>query len=201
MTDKREKAGDYDIILATRLGGKELILGYDAGNKTYKYMTAYRQTNFMGDEVYPEAIGSEDYFAVMKIFIERLQKQAQALEAFRAERQVPFLALGAEHCRQRAAEESLEGKLIIISPASLAPEYRTADCQLGIALGGFGCSPNANGRAVYFEELYSGQKCRWEASDVLGIADRSKLPDWAKTKLAEYEKQHAVPQKERGEAR
>ena len=35
----------------------------------------------------------------------------------------------------------------------LAPEYRTSDCQLGFATGGFGCTPGAGGSAVYFEEL------------------------------------------------
>ena len=96
----------------------------------------------------------------------------------------------------------MEGKLIILRPTSLAPEYRTADCQLGFATGGFGCSPGARGRAVYFEELYSGEQCRWEIGDVLGIADPDTLPDWAKEKLTEREAQRSKPKKlERGEAR
>ena len=96
----------------------------------------------------------------------------------------------------------MEGKLIILRPTSLEPEYRTADCQLGFTTGGFGCSPGADGRAVYFEELYSGERCRWEIGDVLGIADPDTLPDWAKEKLTEREAPHRKPKKqERGEAR
>ena len=115
---------------------------------------------------------------------------------------MPIETLDREHCRERGEKESLEGKLIILRPTSLAPEYRTADCQLGFATGGFGCSPGAGGRAVYFEELYSGERCRWESGDVLGIADPDTLPDWAKEKLTERETQHSKPKKlERGEAR
>ena len=84
----------------------------------------------------------------------------------------------------------------IIAPSSLAAEYRTADCQLGFAVGGFGCSAGARGRAVYFQELYSGERCRWDATDILGIADLDKLPDWAKEKLKERER--TQPKKEKG---
>lgn len=201
MAAKKEKAGDYEILLSTRLGGKEMILGHDAKNNEYPYMTCYRQFNFMGDEAFPEAIGSDDYFTIIKLFAERLQEQANIVEQFRAERSLPYTTLGREHCRQREEEESLTGKLIIIAPSSLAPEYRTADCQLGFATGGFGCNPNAGGRAVYFKELYSGQECRWNIGDVLGIADTEKLPNWAKAKLEEYTKQRTTPKKERGEER
>ena len=37
--------------------------------------------------------------------------------------------------------------------------------------------------------------------DVLGVADHNKLPEWAKERLAEYEKKRTTPKKERGEAR
>ena len=73
--------------------------------------------------------------------------------------------------------------------------------HISFAMGGFGCSPGARGRAVYFEELYSGERCRWDASDVLGVANPEKIPDWAKEKLREYEKKRTEPKNDRGEAR
>lgn len=69
------------------------------------------------------------------------------------------------------------------------------------ALGGFGCSPGSRGRAVYFEDLFSGKRCRWDRTDILGIADREKLPDWAKEKAEEYEQHRTAQKKERGEER
>lgn len=198
---KREMAGDYEILQSVRLGGKEVLLGYNPKDGCAPYMTSYRAVNFFGDYTYPEAIAGTDYLEIMQTFLIRVQEQAKAVEQFREKRNVPIEMLGREHCRKRGEKESLEGKLIILCPTSLALEYRTADCQLGFALGGFGCTPGAGGRAVYFEELYSGERCRWEVGDVLGIADPDTLPDWAKAKIAEREKTHTEPKKERGEAR
>ena len=197
MTAGKEKAGDYEILLSTRLGGEEIILGHDDKNKEYPYMTSYRKFNFLGDEFYPDSIGSDDYLLIIKLYLQRLQKQVEKVEQFRAERNLPYITLGQEHCRRREENESLVGRLIILSPSSLAPEYRTADCQLGFATGGFGCSPDSTGRAVYFKELYSGQECRWNINNVLGIADIDKLPDWAKKKLQEHEQVRAVSKKAR----
>ena len=158
--ENRELAGDYEILQLIRLGGKQLLLGYNDKDGVAPYMTCYRQVSLLGDYVYPKAVASADYMEIMQAFLERLQEQKTVVEQFREKRNVPFELLGREHCRERGEKESLEGKLIILRPSSLAPEYRTADCQLGFATGGFGCTPGAGGRAVYFEELYSGERCR-----------------------------------------
>lgn len=73
--------------------------------------------------------------------------------------------------------------------------------HISFAISGFGCTPGSRGRAVFFQELYSGERCRWDASDILGVANPEKIPDWAKEKLREYEKKRTTPKKERGEAR
>lgn len=201
MAKKKDMAGEYEILHSIRLGGRLMLMGYNPKDAKAPYMTCYQQPNLLGDTVYPEAIASNDYFEIMQTFLERLQTQAEKVKTFKASRNAPFGVMGIEDCRQRGSEESLEGKLIILRPSSLAAEYRTADCQLGIATGGFGCYPGASGRVVYFKELYSGDECRWDIGDVLGIADIDKLPAWAKEKLAEYKKKRTAPKKERGEAR
>ena len=184
MADKEtvRMAGDYEIMQSFRMGGATMLIGYNPGDATY--MTCYQDYDFLGNERFSEAIGSESYVEIMDVFLQRLQEQTEKVRAFQVERAMPVTVLGREYCLP-CSDESLEGKLVIIRPASLAPEYRTADCQLGYALGGFGCTPGARGRAVYFKELYSGEECRWDITDVLGVADREKLPDWAKEKLAE----------------
>ena len=192
-----EKVGNYEIIQSIRLGGRVMLLGYNPQDKEATYMTCYQHFNLMGEKTYPLAVASENYLEIMQEFLKRVQEQQQEAVAFREKRNVPIEMLGEEHCRQRGEDESLEGKLVIIAPASLAAEYRTADCQLGFAVGGFGCTPTARGRAVYFQELYSGDRCRWDSTDILGIADVSKLPDWAKNKLKEYER--TQPKKIKGD--
>lgn len=183
-----DMAGDYKITHRLRLGGKTLLIGHNPEDEQAPYMTCYQSVNMIGDTVFTDAIGSDDYFEIAELFSQHLLKQVEAMKAQRAARNLPFAALTREHCRKRGPEESLAGNLIILKASSLAPEYRSADYQLGYALGGFGCLPNAGGRAVYFQELYSGERCRWDCGDVLGIADLDKLPEWAKAKAAEYEK-------------
>ena len=180
------------------MGGMTMLIGYNPTGTTY--MTCYQDYDFLGNERFSEAIGSESYVEIMDVFLQRLQEQTEKVRAFQVERAMPVTVLGREYCLP-CSGESLEGKLVIIRPASLAPEYRTADCQIGYALGGFGCSPSSRGRAVYFEELYSGKRCRWDRTDILGIADREKLPDWAKEKAEEYEQHRTAQKKERGEER
>jgi len=189
------RADDYEIIQSIRMGGMTMLIGYNPTDTTY--MTCYQDYDFLGNERFSEAIGSKSYVEIMDVFLQRLREQTEKVRAFQAERAIPVTVLGREYCLP-CPDESLEGKLVIIRPASLAPEYRTADCQLGYALGGFGCSPGSRGRAVYFEDLFSGKRCRWDRTDILGIADREKLPDWAKEKAEEYEQHRTAQKKERG---
>ena len=175
-----------------------MLIGYNPIDTTY--MTCYQDYDLLGNERFLEAIGSKSYVEIMDVFLQRLQEQTEKVKAFQAGRAIPVAVLGREYCLP-CSDESLEGKLVIIRPTSLAPEYRTADCQLGYALGGFGCSPASRGRAVHFRELYSGKKCRWDRTDILGIADREKLPDWARARVAEHEQNRTAQKKERGEER
>ena len=192
-----EEAGDYEIIQSIRLGGRVVLLGYNPQDKKNPYMTCYQQYNVLGNKIFPQVVAGDNYLEIMQVFLSRLQEQQKVAETFRKSRNVPIEVLGMEHCRKRGEKESLEGKLVILKPSSLSAEYRTADCQLGYAVGGFGCSVGARGKAIYFHELYSGEQSRWDASDILGIADLSKLPNWVQEKVREYE--HTPKKKEKGE--
>ena len=58
--------------------------------------------------------------------------------------------------------------------------------------------PDSRGQAVFVEELYSGEVSRWERSDILGLADLNKLPDWAKEKIQAREQARTQPKKNKG---
>jgi hypothetical protein len=62
------------------------------------------------------------------------------------------------------------------------------------AEGGFGCSPNARGSAVFCTEIYTGKQIRREKHDVLGVVRPDRIPDWAREKLAALEEK--LPEKE-----
>ena len=62
----------------------------------------------------------------------------------------------------------------------LRREYRHATCQLQLCTSGSGAYPNSRGTACYCTELYSGQRARFERSDILGVIAPEDLPKWAK---------------------
>lgn len=121
MADREnvQMAGDYEVMQSFRMGGTTLLIGYNPGDATY--MACYQNYDFLGNEHFSEAIGSESYVEIVDIFLRRLQEQTEKVKAFQAERAVPVTVLGREHCLPYT-EESLKGKLVIIRPTSLAPE-------------------------------------------------------------------------------
>ena len=179
-----DMAGDYKITHQFRIGGRTLVLGHNPEDHETPYLVCYQDFG-LGFPRFTEAVGSDDYLEIVELFSQRLQQQIEAVKQQRAERNLPFTILTLEHCRRREPEESLEGKLVIVKANNISPEYRSADYQLGYALGGFGCKPGAGGRAVFFEELYSGERSRWDVGDILGIADLDKLPEWEITENSE----------------
>ena len=118
-----DKAGDYEIIQSIRMGGRVLLMGFNPKDETY--MTCYQQYNFLGETMYPEALACKSYLEIAETFLNRLQAQVEKVKAFRAARNVPYAVLGAEACLP-PSEESLQGKLIVLRPTSLAPEYLTS---------------------------------------------------------------------------
>lgn len=47
-----------------------------------------------------------------------------------------------------------------------------------IAYNGFGYTHGARGQVVYAKSLFSGQECRWERADFLGIVKTESLKKW-----------------------
>lgn len=73
-----------------------------------------------------------------------------------------------------------------------------------LCTGGFGSQPNARGRTCYCISLYDGKQTSYYRSDVLGVIETDRLPQWAKEGLVKANEIKAMekhPPKERGEAR
>ena len=180
--------GAYDEIQSLKIAGVTLFMGWNPNDPAHTYLVYNRHSIDLGDYC-TDAVVSNDYLEIVQLYAERLQAQIEKAKEYRKGRGLPNQMLGKEHCRPRGEKESLVGSLIILNPESLTPEYRTADGQLVIATGGFGCEPSARGRAVFVKELYSGKEFRVNIGDVLGIADYNTLPDWIDGKLLERQKE------------
>ena len=191
MNERREKAGGFEIAEELRFGGKTLILGFsDRENAKLPYMTCFKETNLLHEVVFTDAFLSNDYLEVMEVFSERLRNAVRRVKGARNKRNVPFSVLTAEHCLPDEPRRNLAGKLVVITPSSLAPEYRTSDFQLGLAVGDSECEHSAGCRKIFFRELFSGKTAEWSFKDILGVANPEKLPAWAQKKLKQHRKRY-----------
>ena len=139
--------------------------------------------NAFGIEERYDGVLCEDFVEAMWVYINRNSALLGEIKAEREQRGLPITPLTAADCVPGGLKEDLQGKVIVIKPEVLAPEYRSADYMLKICSGGFGAKPDSRGSAVYCKDLYTGEQARFERRDVLGVADVTKLPEWAITNL------------------
>lgn len=179
---------EYSELNQTQLGGALITLSekFDAADR---YMVCeYRLGNSFG-AVLPDYVGvTPDFLEALSEYTNRVQYCVSCVQSERNVRQsmdgVQHITLTADDCINGTANGDIKGKIIIIKPEVLSPEYRRSDHQLKLVQGGFGASPNSRGNAVYCKDLYSGKESRFERCDVLGVADEAKLPQWARVKIA-----------------
>ena len=79
---------------------------------------------------------------------------------------------------ERVAEQAEKTRIALNGPKIQG--IRHATCQLQLCTSGSGAYPNSRGTACYCTELYSGQRARFERSDILGVIAPEDLPKWAK---------------------
>lgn len=199
---EKRMAGNYEIIQSVYVGDKEVVLGENpADTSDGKYLCSLCQHSDLGG-FHQELFTSDSYLDAIKIFGERIVKQAEKVrqELFAAEAQgVSIAPLSMKDCIPLSPSDDLDGKIIVIRAEVLRREYRTAAHQLKYCNGGFGASPNRNGSAVFCVDLFSGKESRFERRDVLGTMEPEMLPDWAKQGLAGIQQKHQR-QRDKGDA-
>jgi len=202
MTEEKRMVDTYKVTHAIHVGDREILFAVDEGKTDCPYMVCYCSwDNPLGIEQFFDAAGSDDYLEMMSEFTDRVQAQLEAVRAERDKITVPLSPFASEHCTPNDYGQSIENKVVVIRAERLRPEYRTADKQLVLAVGGFGAYANARGRAVYTVNLYSGKESRWNREDILGVLKPEYLPDWAKEQLkqilAERQAKHKKQVQER----
>lgn len=179
----KRMAGDYVIIHAFHIGDREIVLGENPASKgDDRYMCAFCQNNGLMAG-YTEMMVSKEYPELAKLFGERVAEQAEKtridLNGPKIQG-IPNAPITADGCEVIGYQHDLRGKIVVIKPEVLRPEYRRATSQLYLCDGGFGASPNSRGTACSCTQLYSGKSSYFERSDILGVIAPENLPKWAK---------------------
>ncbi len=172
----------YEITDTVHIGDREVVFGVNSErNPNERYLCAYCRSNGLFTQFEEGATGA--YLEIMKLFTERVNGQIEKVEKEQSKIIVPLEPITANQCLPDDLSQNIEGKVVAIKEEALRPEYRTADHQLELVLGGFGAYGNARGTAVFCKNLYSGKESRWERYDVQGEVKPECLPDWAKKQL------------------
>ena len=206
MDDKR-MIGDYTVLNSMYVGHKEIAICENSkAPKDERYLCCYIE-NVAIFERYTEALVSDDFAEIAQVYGERIASAAEEIikETEKANEQIgantEFMD---SDCTPVTWEDSIENKVVVIKGNILRPEFRHANHQLMLCPGGFGAQANARGRTCYCISLFDGRQTSYYRSDVLGVIELEKLPEWAKEGLAkanEIREQERKPPKERGEAR
>ncbi len=184
---------NYDIIHSIRIGGAAVMF---MENKAIPepYLVCERSwANPLGVDEFKNTVAGDDFLEMMRVFSDRLSGRIAVMEEEWNARGIPFEKLSAEDCVPDGLASDLEGKVIVLKPEKLSPEYRTIDYQLALCTGGFGARPDARGRKVYCTELYSGKQETFNRDAIAGVFPLEGLPDWAREKLAALQK---LPERE-----
>ena len=171
------------VLHAIRIDGAEQIV---AENESYFRLYEGRRISSLGIDEYTMVFENIDYLKSMREFTRRINVALDGLGLERVYRGSPIFEdypLTTEDCVSDGMGADLTGKVVAAKTEVLSPEYRTCSHQLMLANGGFGCSPNSRGQAVYAANLYSGEENRWNRSDILGVVAEDSLPAWAQEKL------------------
>lgn len=196
MTEKR-MAGTYEIIYAFEIGKKEIIIGEDRNaSPDERFVVADYENNGIFER-YVNVLVGNDYAEISKIFAERIKNEAERVFEEISKIEVDTKPIYADGCTVIKAEDSIKNKVVVIKADVFKPEYQIATMQLQLCTGGFGCESNSRGSACFCTNLYSGKESRYERCDILGVIEKDKLPEWAKQRLDEVQKERAEKRKER----
>jgi len=195
--NEKRMVAEYEVFQAIHLGDKEIVMAEkpDAAPEA-RYLCAFCEANELFVS-YTEVYTGE-YLEIMQLFHKRLGLQIEQLKEERGEVTVSMTEITKEQCMPDQWSDCIEGKVVVIRATSLRREYRSADRQLVYVTGGFGAQANARGSAVFCTNLYSGKESRWERRDVQGQIRPDCLPDWARIRLTEIQKEIQIGDEERG---
>jgi hypothetical protein len=183
-TEKNKRNIDgYLELNSFNISGRVVILAEKTGADEPYLVCEGRWDNPLGVTEYYNAIVTDDYLEAVGEFVRRETGLLDFLNHERTRSGLSFQTLTAADCVSGGLNENIEGKVIIIKPEALAREFRSAEHMLKICHGGNGSRPEARGNAVFCENLYDGKQSRFERYDILGVADLSKIPEWAREKL------------------
>lgn len=196
-SEEKRMAGNYVIIHSIEIGLKEIIIGEDQNaSPDERFVVANYENNGIFER-YIDALVSGNFAEIVRIFAERIKNEAERVVEELSKIKVDITPINADGCIPIKVDDSIKDKIVVIRADVFKPEYRIATRQLQLCTGGFGSSPNSRGSACFCTNLYSGKESRFERSDILGVIEKEQLPEWAKNRIDDVQKERSEKKKGR----
>lgn len=191
MNENKRIINDYEIIQSFYVGEKEVVVGENK-NAEYRYICGYYENNEIFERI-NDCRASNDYLDIMSLFCDRAKEQ---VELCKQTQKTEIGIITPDMYSPVNIYDDLTGKVVVEKIDNLRREYQNAENQLFYVTGGNGAKPNARGTKVFGYSFASKKHCYIRRYDVEGVVDKTTLPEWAKTDLAEIKKQIKREEKE-----
>lgn len=203
---KHEKPGGYTIREAIWLDGRDIVIGEKLDAKepfavlgevdTEKpFMVAERlQTSIYVQ--YSDAQTFDTYLEAFENVADRIKEKINEIRKFREAYGIKDRCLTEDICIKDSTKCDYQNQYVLIKAECLAPEYRVEQYQIIKAESGSGCSPNARGQSIFGTNLFEERGVRYDRSDIAGIIDLEKMPEWAKSRMQDEITLNNEPEKE-----
>ena len=177
MATEKRMIENFTVLQSLSLGDRELVLGVNK-DAALPYMTCYCSGS--GSPAWPtEVAASKDYLEALEVFADRIKHQIREVRSELGRFPYDMDPFSAEDCLPLDWDSGVLGKVLVLRPESLRPEYQHGAYQLIHAQAGSG----RRGSPVFGTFLATGDKGRWKRADVLGEIRPERLPRWARRRL------------------
>ena len=191
--DEKEVINGYAVDSSIWVGTQRICFGIAEDRKEeYPYMVCVFESE---GYVFPmcDKMACYDVFTEgLNAYSKKISECAKALDERRAALEVDDpTCLKADAVEPAPWDVCIRNKVVALDEHTMNHGFRDIAHQLFYVYSGFGVEAKSRGRACYGFNLYTGEKCRIERPDVMGIVPEDRLPDFAKKNLvAAKEKAH-----------
>ena len=185
MSEEKEILEGYRIDSHIWVGNTRICFGISEDKKEkYPYMVCEYENKGLLFPVCDKMSCFDDFAEAVSFYAEKIGDRATELGEKRKE--IGMEDVSCFHLNDLipvSYDMTIRNNVVAVSEDSIAHGYRDIAHQLYYVNSGFGVEAKSRGRACYGWSLYTGEKCRIERSDVIGIVPEDKMPDFAKTNL------------------
>lgn len=182
--DENRKAGDYTIRQSITIGSKEFVLGEDLNNKDGNfYMLANYDEIFDVIGTYENVLVGKDYLELVEKLTERISDEISRIKAERKGYDPSIIT--SDMCNFDDYTKNIVGKVIVIKPEKLRPEYANELYQIILATHGFGTAANSRGTKIFGRNLFNGENTLTRRPNIIGELKPEHYPEWLKNNIKE----------------